>query len=422
LRVFKAERNKEEIESALGMFNYLRKKGFPCPKVIKNNEGKLLLSVSESHLKTALFSFEEGTALGERANSLQVIDAARTLAKFHKRAMAFLQLAKPPSTSIYSNCNDFEWSRKFVYQPKKSSSDERERKAVEELEKISLYLERKLGKTRTTHFKQGVIHNDFNLTNVKFSGNGVSTVLDFQCELGFLAEDLGIALSWWGFRNRKFDSNQFELFLRSYLRENKIPEKDLQLTPFFLEKRLLLYCNLFLHRSFSKKRNYWDFRYYFNKLTEAISNENIILETVEEISCGNNLGKAVAAGAIIVRKTKAETGVEVLLGFEHGRHSLPKGHVDEGESLKEAARREVLEETGVKELTQLKELGSFTRISGKGHEEKRIHFFLAKAVSKNKVGKWVSLNKAIDYSTYFPEEKKFLESKRREIHHFANST
>ena len=52
------------------------------------------------------------------------------------------------------------------------------------------------------------------------------------------------------------------------------------------------------------------------------------------------------------------TGERILLlerantGFMDGRHTLPGGHLQAGESFVMAARREVLEETGV-ELTEI---------------------------------------------------------------------
>ena len=61
---------------------------------------------------------------------------------------------------------------------------------------------------------------------------------------------------------------------------------------------------------------------------------------------------------------------------------FPKGHVDAGESLEEAARREIQEETGLSSLEYIDALGSYTRpkIEKDGTNsttvQKEIHMFL----------------------------------------------
>ena len=64
-----------------------------------------------------------------------------------------------------------------------------------------------------------------------------------------------------------------------------------------------------------------------------------------------------------MKKTESAGGVvlntkgEVLVVSQHGTSwSLPKGHLDEGESELAAARREIREESGVCELKLLKKL------------------------------------------------------------------
>jgi 8-oxo-dGTP pyrophosphatase MutT (NUDIX family) len=65
-----------------------------------------------------------------------------------------------------------------------------------------------------------------------------------------------------------------------------------------------------------------------------------------------------AAGAVLVRRTAGR-----LLLLHHrseDRWCFPKGHVEPGESLRQTARREVAEETGLPSFTLEKELGEVT--------------------------------------------------------------
>ena len=72
--------------------------------------------------------------------------------------------------------------------------------------------------------------------------------------------------------------------------------------------------------------------------------------------------------------TKSAGGVvlnsegEVLVVNQNGNSwSLPKGHIDAGEDAVTAARREIYEESGITELEQLGELGTYERYRiGKG--------------------------------------------------------
>ncbi len=68
--------------------------------------------------------------------------------------------------------------------------------------------------------------------------------------------------------------------------------------------------------------------------------------------------RVAAGGGYVVRRS--ETGdVELLLIFRRGAWDLPKGKLDEGESVREAAHREVCEEVGIKKkkLTVTADLG-----------------------------------------------------------------
>jgi 8-oxo-dGTP pyrophosphatase MutT (NUDIX family) len=92
---------------------------------------------------------------------------------------------------------------------------------------------------------------------------------------------------------------------------------------------------------------------------------------------------AVSAGAIILREMAGELKIALA---QHQNSSktwvLPKGHVEAGETIEQAALREIYEETGLTNIQLLKHLGSILRESVKENGDvvqKTIHYYLAYA-------------------------------------------
>ena len=120
---------------------------------------------------------------------------------------------------------------------------------------------------------------------------------------------------------------------------------------------------------------------------------------------------------------------EVLVISQHGTAwSLPKGHIDEGESELEAAKREINEESGVAQLKFVRKLGSYQRykINKKGEEDwsefKTIAIFLFKTDEnllkpidpENPEARWVQKEKVAELLTH-PKDKEYFLSILKEI-------
>jgi 8-oxo-dGTP pyrophosphatase MutT (NUDIX family) len=134
--------------------------------------------------------------------------------------------------------------------------------------------------------------------------------------------------------------------------------------------------------------------------------------------------KTESAGGVVLNKIG-----RVLLTNQRGRSwSLPKGHLDPGETKLQAAIREIDEETGIKRLTLVKELGSYSRykIGADGRDDmselKTIHLFLfttdesdIKASDPNHPeGKWVHQDDVESILTH-PKDKAFFKKIRSQL-------
>lgn len=134
-----------------------------------------------------------------------------------------------------------------------------------------------------------------------------------------------------------------------------------------------------------------------------------------------------------MKKTHSAGGIvlspsgDVLVVNQNGDSwSLPKGHVDPDETPKEAAVREIAEESGITQLTLVRELETYERyligIDGQDDtsERKSITMFLfrtdqvqlAPTDPHNPEARWVKPDAVADLLTH-PKDKAFFERARK---------
>lgn len=126
--------------------------------------------------------------------------------------------------------------------------------------------------------------------------------------------------------------------------------------------------------------------------------------------------KTQSAGGVVLNSTG-----EVLVVNQRGvSWSLPKGHVDDGEDILAAAKREIYEESGVNELILVKKLGTVRRNSmatnSEEMEDKTIHYFLFKTTQMklapidphNPEARWMSVEEAGKILTNEKDREFFL--------------
>lgn len=120
-----------------------------------------------------------------------------------------------------------------------------------------------------------------------------------------------------------------------------------------------------------------------------------------------------SAGGVVIRRVEGQTEV-ALVSPREGIYALPKGHPDAGESLEQAATREVREETGLlaDPVERLGEVRYWYRLGG-DRVLKTVTFFLFRFRSGSVADHddevvwagWVPLSEAVEQLTYPGEQE-----------------
>lgn len=122
-----------------------------------------------------------------------------------------------------------------------------------------------------------------------------------------------------------------------------------------------------------------------------------------------------SAGGVVINRRG-----EILVVSQHGTSwSLPKGRIEVGEDILSAARREILEESGITELELIEEIGSYSRYRLSGAVEDRselktIHMFLFRTSEEalrpidpeNPEARWVEKTQVAEILTH-PKDREF---------------
>lgn len=133
----------------------------------------------------------------------------------------------------------------------------------------------------------------------------------------------------------------------------------------------------------------------------------------------NNIKETLNAGGVVFNNK----GEVVVVSQRSDSWSLPKGHIDEGEDALTAAKREIYEESGIKNLELIRDLGTYERYrigkNGEGEdvsERKIIHMFLFKTEEDllrpvdpdNPEARWIKKENVADLLTHVKDKEFFL--------------
>lgn len=122
----------------------------------------------------------------------------------------------------------------------------------------------------------------------------------------------------------------------------------------------------------------------------SLSSTGYLLDEKKRVEYCVVMRKEQSAGAIIVRSEKRILKYLLLQSLSNSKKGkefwyFPKGHIEEGETEEEAARREIFEETGIQDAAFLKGFREVSRYYFQAEGEKvlkTVFFFLAVTKAK----------------------------------------
>lgn len=130
----------------------------------------------------------------------------------------------------------------------------------------------------------------------------------------------------------------------------------------------------------------------------------------------------ISAGGVVARAAESRVLIALVREGPFGAFVLPKGRVEQGETLEQAARREIEEEAGFSQLTLLDKLAVLERFDFSKTRWKAVHYFLFATLQvkasptdplRNYTVGWFPLD-ALP-AMFWPEQKALIETRREHI-------
>ena len=125
--------------------------------------------------------------------------------------------------------------------------------------------------------------------------------------------------------------------------------------------------------------------------------------------------KEISAGGVVVKREGSDKYI-LLVEYENNTFGFPKGHLKEGETPEEAAKREITEEVGLSGIVIGKKIGVISRKTinmNNGASDKDIIMFdvTINDYTHNEITeesfKWFKFNEA-EFSFKYKEDKEFF--------------
>lgn len=136
----------------------------------------------------------------------------------------------------------------------------------------------------------------------------------------------------------------------------------------------------------------------------------------------SRMEEAISSGGVVAHVHHGKVELLLIRDTRYEDWTLPKGHVEAGETLEETALREIREEAGVTAARIVGELGTVRRYVERAQEWKQIHYFLILADPGEPTGTLESSYMETGWFSphqlpkmYLPEQEKIIKENIKKI-------
>lgn len=214
---FYENRNKQRIDFEISLLNFLDKNNYTVAKPIINIKKKYIGFFNKKPF--VIFSYIKGKHL-KNLNEIQFKELVHKLALLHKLTKNYDTnkfVHKEPRTKEFCLNTAKKEKKRFK---NKEKGDLRFNKIKTELEKLIL----------PENLTKGIIHGDYDKSNIKFNGNSISGILDFDdSHYGYKIHDLSILILYWAiFYPKKIKFDVAKIIVKYYEDQYPLTVKEKQ--------------------------------------------------------------------------------------------------------------------------------------------------------------------------------------------------
>jgi len=223
LRIYNQKRSYEQILFELSIMDYLFRNGFPTPKIILTKKNSNWFKYDDHFI--VMFSYIEGNSVSfTELNKEQLGSVANNLSLMHKILLDFSPKGNKKREEMFWFEMEYDIQKNIFPKVINNSNFKEIKQIIEELV-IELPKMMDLLSEFSKDIKVGIVHNDFQDGNMKFKGNIVSGIFDFDDSCpGAIISDLAIAINNFCFDNNKLNREKYDFFVRNYEKNIKLSE------------------------------------------------------------------------------------------------------------------------------------------------------------------------------------------------------